>query len=49
MKTKRLAELSLLTAAALVVFIVELRLPDLSSVPGVKLGLANIFTVYAIR
>ena len=48
MKTKRLAELALLTAAALVVFIVELRLPDLSSVPGVKLGLANIFTVYAV-
>ncbi|MDE6785018.1 MAG: Gx transporter family protein [Ruminococcus sp.] len=48
MKTKRLTELALLTAAALIVFIIELRLPDLSPVPGVKLGLANIFTVYAI-
>ncbi|MBQ8961031.1 MAG: Gx transporter family protein [Ruminococcus sp.] len=48
MKTKRLTELSLLTAAALIAFIIELRLPDLSAIPGVKLGLANIFTVYAV-
>lgn len=48
MKTKRLTELSLLTAAALIVFIIEMRLPDLSPVQGVKLGLANIFTVYAV-
>lgn len=48
MKTRRLTELSLLTAASLIIFIVELRLPDLSAVPGVKLGLANIFTVYAV-
>lgn len=48
MKTKRLTELSLLTAAALIVFIIELRLPNLSPVQGVKLGLANIFTVYAV-
>ena len=48
MKTRHLTELSLLTAAALIIFIVELRLPDLSSIPGVKLGLANIFTVYAV-
>lgn len=48
MKTKRITELSLLTAAALIVFIIEMRLPDLSPVQGVKLGLANIFTVYAV-
>lgn len=48
MKTKRLTELALLTAAALIVFIIELRLPNLSPVQGVKLGLANIFTVYAV-
>lgn len=48
MKTKRLVELSLLTALALIIFIVELRLPDLSSIPGVKLGLANIITVYSV-
>lgn len=48
MNTKRLAELSMLTAAALIVFIIELRFPDLLPIPGVKAGLANIFTVYAV-
>lgn len=48
MSTKKLAELSMLTAAALIVFIVELRFPDILPIPGVKLGLANIFTVYAV-
>ena len=48
MNTKRLAELSMLTAAALIIFIVELRFPDILPVPGVKLGLANIITVYAV-
>lgn len=46
--TKRLTELSLLTAAALIVFVIEMRLPNLSPVQGVKLGLANIFTVYGV-
>lgn len=48
MSTKKLAELSMLTAAALIAFIVELRFPDILPIPGVKLGLANIFTVYAV-
>lgn len=48
MKTKRLAELSMLTGLALIIFIVELRFPDILPVPGVKLGLANIITVYAM-
>ncbi len=48
MKTKRLAELSMLTAVALIIFIIELRIPDILPVPGVKLGLANIITVYAV-
>lgn len=48
MKTKRLTELALLTAASLIMFIIELRLPNLSPVQGVKLGFANIFTVYAV-
>ena len=48
MKIKRLTELALLTALALILFIVELRLPGLVPVPGVKLGLANIITVYAV-
>lgn len=48
MKTKRLTELSLLTAAALIIFIVELRFPDILPIPGVKAGLSNIITVYAV-
>ena len=48
MKTRKLAELGLLTALALIIFIIELRLPNLTPIPGVKLGLANIITVYAV-
>jgi heptaprenyl diphosphate synthase len=48
MDTKRLTKLSLLTAAALIIFIIELRLPDLTPIPGIKLGLSNIITVYAV-
>ena len=48
MKTKRIAELALLTAIALIIFIIELRIPNLFAIPGVKLGLANIVTVYAV-
>lgn len=45
---KRLTLLSLLTAMALIIFIIELRLPNLLPVPGVKAGLANIITVFAV-
>lgn len=48
MNVKKLARLALLTAIALIIFIVEMRIPDLVPIPGVKLGLANIVTVYAI-
>ena len=48
MKTKKLTRLALLTALALIIFIVELQFPDIIPVPGVKLGLANIITVYAV-
>lgn len=48
MKVKRLTQLSLLTALALILFIIELRLPRLSPIEGVKLGLANIVTVYSV-
>lgn len=48
MKVKRLTELALLTAVALIIFIIELRFPDIIPVPGVKLGLANIVTVYCV-
>lgn len=48
MSVKRLTRLSLLTALALILFTVELQLPALAPIPGVKLGLANIITVYAM-
>lgn len=47
-KTKKLTELALLSAVALIIFTVELRIPNLIPIPGVKLGLANIITVYAV-
>ena len=48
MKVKRIAELALLTALALIIFVVELQIPSLTPVPGIKLGLANIITVFAV-
>jgi heptaprenyl diphosphate synthase len=48
MKAKKLTQLALLTTIALIIFIVELRIPNLVPIPGVKLGLANIVTIYAI-
>ena len=48
MKTKKLTRLALLTALALIIFIIELQFPDIIPLPGVKLGLANIITVYAV-
>ncbi len=48
MGTKRLTRMAILTAVALTIFIVELQLPNLTPIPGVKLGLANIITVYAM-
>ncbi|MBQ6153279.1 MAG: Gx transporter family protein [Ruminococcus sp.] len=47
-KVKRLAQLSLLTAVALIIFVVELQIPNPFPIPGIKLGLANIVTVYAV-
>ena len=48
MSARKLARLALLTAVALSLFVVELQLPDLFPIPGAKLGLANIVTVYAL-
>ena len=48
MELKRLARLALLTAVALIIFVVELQIPDPFPIPGIKLGLANIVTVYAV-
>ena len=46
--TARLTRLALLTAIALTIFMVEAQLPVLVPIQGVKLGLANIVTVFAL-
>ena len=48
MSVKRIARDAVLTALALVIFAVELQIPPLTPVPGIKLGLANVVTVAAI-
>lgn len=48
LKTRKLTELAILTAVALIIFVVELQIPNPFPIPGVKLGLANIITVYAV-
>lgn len=44
----RLTRLGVLTAAALIIFIVEQQIPNPVPIRGAKLGLANIITVYAV-
>ena len=39
---------ALLTAIALTIFMIEAQIPTLVPIPGVKLGLANIITVFAL-
>lgn len=48
MKLKRLTRLALLTAIALTIFLVELQIPSPVPIPGVKLGLSNIVTLYCV-
>lgn len=45
---KRLAYMAVLTAVALTIFAIEAQLPPIVPLPGIKLGLANIVTVYAV-
>ena len=48
MKIRKLTTLALLTAIALTIFMVEAQIPPVVPLPGVKLGLANIVTVFAV-
>ena len=48
MKTRKLTQMALLTAIALTIFMVEAQIPALVPVRGVKLGLSNIITVFAV-
>lgn len=46
--TRRITRLALLTAIALTIFMVEAQIPSPIAIPGVKLGLANIVTVWVM-
>ena len=48
MNVKKLTALAMLSAAALIIYVIELGFPQLSPIAGVKLGLANIITVYCV-
>ena len=48
MNTKKLTTLGLLTGVALILFVIEAQIPSLVPIPGVKLGLANIVTVFTV-
>lgn len=45
---RQLTYMAVLTAVALTIFVIEAQLPPLAPIPGIKLGLANIVTVYAV-
>lgn len=48
MKTRKLTAMALLSAVALTIFMVEAQIPALVPIPGIKLGLSNIITVFAV-
>ena len=48
MKIKRLTLCGLLTALALTIFVLEAHIPALLPIPGIKLGLSNVITLFAL-
>ena len=48
MKTRKLTTLSMLTAIALTIFMVEAQIPPLTPIPGIKMGLSNIVTGFIV-
>ena len=48
MKARKLTQMAMLTAIALTIFMIEAQIPPIVPIPGVKLGLANIVTVFAV-
>ena len=48
MKIQKLTRMALLTAIALTIFLVEAQIPPVVPLPGVKIGLSNIVTVFAV-
>ena len=48
LKVKKLTVMALLCAIALTIFMVEAQIPALVPLPGIKMGLSNIVTVFAV-
>ncbi len=48
MKAKTLTRMALLSAIALTIFMIEAQIPAPIPIPGIKLGLSNIVTVFAV-
>ena len=48
LKVKKITQMAMLTAIALTIFMIEAQIPAPVPIPGVKLGLANIVTVFAV-
>ena len=47
-KTKRLATLAILVALSMIFSFIESRIPTFVPIPGIKIGLANIMTLFAL-
>lgn len=48
MKARKLTTMALLCTIALTIFMIEAQIPAIVPLPGVKIGLANIVTVFAV-
>ena len=48
MDTKKIAKLSMLLSISVVLSLIESFIPIFSTIPGIKLGLANIVVVYTL-
>ena len=49
MNTKKLVQPALFTTLALILSLAEGSLPPLAPIPGIKLGLANVVTLYCLQ
>jgi len=46
---KKTVTLALLAAISLILFVVEMQIPPLTPLPGIKLGLANMITLFILH
>ncbi len=48
-KTQRLCVLALMATFSLIIFVVESQIPVPIAIPGIKLGLANVITLFMLK